>query len=176
MIISADIRLPFPRPLVYKTYRDNIVEIAPYLSHPNSIDLRSRREEGEKIYTVYEWHAEDEIPAIARAILSKEMLSWTEYNTWDSSNFTLDWRIKTHVFTESVRCGGKNCFFEKGEHTLIQTRGEFTIDPEQLKSVPFFLRNQIAHIFEDLIGKKIQPNLISMGEGVRRYLQLIINN
>jgi hypothetical protein len=33
------------------------------------------------------------------------------------------------------------------------------------------LAGQIARIVEEFLGSKIQPNLLQMGEGVRKYLQ-----
>jgi len=53
-----------------------------------------------------EWHGGGEIPVVARAVLSEAMLSWTDLATWNESEFTTEWHIKTHAFTEAVHCAG----------------------------------------------------------------------
>ncbi len=171
MNISTDTRIPFPRSLVYATYRDKLVELVPYMPNIRNIAVKSRRQEDGQIYAINEWHGGGEIPLAARAVLSEDMLSWKEYETWNESEFTLSWRIETKAFTEAVHCVGKNRFIEDGNTTIIENRGELTIDPKQLKGVPGFLRNQIAFVVEDFLGKKIAPNLLEMSQGVRQYLE-----
>ena len=107
----------------------------------------------------------------ARAILSDDMLSWTEYNTWKESEFILEWHIETHAFTEAVHCAGVNRFLEDNGATVIESRGKLSIDPKEIKGVPQFLSGQIASVVEDFLGSKIQPNLLQMSEGVKNYLQ-----
>ncbi|AUB44754.1 hypothetical protein COO91_10997 (plasmid) [Nostoc flagelliforme CCNUN1] len=171
MLICANSQIPFPRSLVYATYRDKLVELVPYMPNVRDIEVKSRSEVGSNIYTVNEWRGGSEIPAAARVLLSEDMLSWTEYNTWNQADLTVEWRIETHAFTEAVKCSGKNRFLQDGNSTVIESRGELVIDPKQIKGVPFFLRSKIAHLVEDLLGKNIQPNLVAMSAGVRQYLE-----
>ena len=47
----------------------------------------------------------------ADAFLGKikpEMLAWIDYAEWNQNEWTCEWRIETKMFTESVKCGGKN--------------------------------------------------------------------
>lgn len=171
MLICADTKIPFPRSLVYATYRDKLVELVPYMPNVRYITVKSRREADGKVDSVNEWHGGSEIPVAARAVLSEDMLSWTEYNTWNETEFTLEWRIETHAFTEAVKCSGTNRFLEDGNNTIIESRGELVIDPKQIKGVPFFLTGTIAHVVEDFLGKNIEPNLLAMSTGVMQYLE-----
>jgi len=171
MLISAQTSIPFSRSLVYSTYRDKLLELTPYMPNVRSITIKSSRQEGELVYYVNEWQGGGEIPVAARAILNEDLLSWTEYNTWNESDFTQDWHIKTHAFTEAVRCAGKNRFIEEGDKTRVETRGELVIDPKQIKGFPSFMIGGIAHVIEEFLGQKIAPNLLQMGEGVRHYLE-----
>jgi hypothetical protein len=175
MIISANTRINFPRSLVYATYRDKLKELVPYMSNVRDIQVTSRRQEGEKIYTINEWHGGGEIPSVARAFLSDSMLSWTEYNTWNAEELSVDWKIQTHAFTEAVKCGGKNIFLEDDQGTLIESRGELKIEPQNIQGVPFFLVGQVASVVEDFLSKKIEPNLSQMSEGVRLFLEKNLN-
>ncbi len=171
MIISADTCISFPRPLVYATYRDKLIELIPYMPNVRSIQVKSCRQEAGLVYYVNEWHGGGEIPAAARAILSEEILCWTEYNTWNEADFTEDWHIKTNAFTDAVRCVGKNRFINDGNSTKVEMRGELVIDPEKIKGFPSFLIKSIAHVVEEFLGSKIKPNLLQMGEGVSQYLK-----
>lgn len=171
MMISSRVHLPFPRSLVYTTYRDKLVEVVPYLPNVRQIQVKSRREEGGLIHLINEWHGGGEIPAMARAILSEAMLSWTDYATWNDYEFTTEWRIETHAFTEAVHCVGKNRFLEDGNGTLIESLGNLTINPKQISGLPSFLADKVGQTVEDFLMKKIEPNLLQVGEGVRHYLE-----
>ncbi|MBF2008887.1 MAG: hypothetical protein IGS49_26420 [Chlorogloeopsis fritschii C42_A2020_084] len=171
MLISADTRIPFPRSLVYATYRDKLVELIPYMPNVRSIQVKSRREEDGLVHSVNEWHGGGEIPLAARAVISEDMLSWTEYNTWNEDKFIVEWQIKTHAFTEAVHCAGKNRFLADGNSTIVESRGELIIDPKQIHGVPQFLLRSVVHLVQDFLGKKIEPNLFQMSEGVRQYLE-----
>jgi len=171
MLISADSRILFPRPLVYTTYRDKLVELLPYLPDVRRIEVKSRREEDGLIHFVNEWHGGGEIPVVARAVLSEAMLSWTDLATWNESEFTTEWHIKTHAFTEAVHCVGVNRFKEAGSGTVIETRGELAINTKQIKGIPQLLAATVGRTVEDFLSKKIGPNLLQVSEGVRHYLE-----
>lgn len=171
MLISADTHIPFARPLVYATYRDKLAELVPYLPNVRGIEIKSRLESGNLIHFVNEWHGGGEIPVVARAVLSDAMLSWTDLATWNESDFTAQWQIKTHAFTEAVHCAGVHHFKVVDNGTLIQTRGELVIDSKQIKGVPQILAGMVAQAVEDYLGKNIEPNMIQVGNSVRYYLE-----
>jgi hypothetical protein len=170
MLLSVDLQIPFPRDLVYATYRDCLTELLPYMPDVRAANIKSRRVDGADTYTVCEWQGGGEIPVAARAILNETMLSWTEYDHWNAAEFFLEWRIETHAFTEAVSCQGKNRFIEDGACTRVESRGELRIDPSKIQGVPSFLAGGIAGVVEDFLGKKIEPNLRQIGMGVSKYL------
>ncbi len=176
MLINAEMPIPFPRPLVYITYRDKLVELVPYIPNVRSVEVKSRREEKERVYCVNLWHGGGRIPLAVRTVLGEAMLSWTEYATWDESNFTLEWRIETHAFPLAVFCAGKNCFLDNNGTTIIKTKGELRIDPDKIDGLPQPLRGQIASTVENFLEKKIVPNLLQMSEGVHNYLKQTTTN
>ena len=171
MLISVDVRLSFSRDLVYLTYRDNLPLVVPFLHNVRGIEVKSRWEENGQIHLVNEWHGGGEIPAAARAVLSEAMLSWTDFATWNESEFDTDWRIETHAFTEAVHCTGKNRFLVDGEGTLIQSRGELIIATAQVHGVPSMLAGMVGGMVENYLSQKIAPNLQQTGEGVQHYLK-----
>ncbi|MEO0373044.1 MAG: hypothetical protein AAF329_00170 [Cyanobacteria bacterium P01_A01_bin.17] len=171
MNIECDTRIPFPRPLVFQTYRDQLLDLIPYLPNVRDIEIKSRRDVHGQLFCINHWHGGGEIPAIARSILSDEMLSWTEHNIWDSDAHTLVWRIETHAFTKAVSCGGENRFVEDGSYTVVENRGRLTIDPQQLEGIPDLIRGHVASVVENYLSQKIAPNLLEMSQGVQRYLE-----
>ncbi|NEQ24868.1 MAG: hypothetical protein F6K28_38385 [Microcoleus sp. SIO2G3] len=171
MIICANTYIPFPRPLVYATYRDKLVFLVPYLPNVRQIEIISRLEEGNIIHFVNEWHGGGEIPAVARAVLNEAMLSWTDIATWNEFEYTAEWYIKTHAFTEAVRCAGVHCFKEADNGTLIETRGELVIDTKHIKGIPQILAGTVGQTVEDFLSKNIRPNIIQVSDSVHRYLE-----
>lgn len=170
MLISADATLLFPRPMVYAAYRDDLTKLLAYLPNVRNIEVKSRKEEGTRVDLVNIWHGGGEIPAAARAVLSEAMLSWTDYATWKQDAWTCDWRTETHAFTEAVDCKGQNRFVEVEGGTRIEIRGELKIDAKKIKGVPGFLAGKVAGAVESFLAAKIQPNLVEVTEGLRKYL------
>lgn len=171
MEITADARIPFPRPLVFATYRDKLADLVEYLPNVRAIEVKSRKDEGPVVKLLNVWHGGGDIPAAARAFISESMLSWDDDATWNETDFTCDWRISTHAFTEAVRCVGKNRFLEDGAGTLLQIRGELVIDGKKLAGVPKLLAGTVSKAVEDLLSKKIPPNLLQTADGVRKFLE-----
>ncbi|KGF71634.1 hypothetical protein DO97_17010 [Neosynechococcus sphagnicola sy1] len=171
MRISADTYLPFPPSLVYATFRDRLVEVVAMMPNIERFKLVSRQQDDDRVSLICEWQGSGEIPAIARMVLSETMLLWTEFTTWDQSTLTTEWRIQTHAFPEAVICSGINRFLVDNGGTRIENRGELTIDPLHLKGIPSIFTGMVARTVEDLLGKRIGPNLLRMAEGVQRYLE-----
>jgi hypothetical protein len=171
MEIRADARLPFPRDAVFEAYRDELLNLLPYLPNVRGIEIKSRKEDGPVIEFVNLWRAGGEIPAAARAILSESMLSWTDYAKWDARTFRCDWRTETHSFTEAVRCIGQNSFLEDGPgKTMLEIRGSLDIDAKKIRGVPGFLAGKVGRTVEEFLLNKIQPNLIETAKGLDRFL------
>ncbi len=171
MLITAEMFIPFPRHAVYLTYRDQLVDLVPYLPNIRSVEVKLRRQDKEQVYTENCWHSGGGIPVALRAVLGETILSWTEYNTWHESSLTVEWRIETHAFTEAVFCAGKNEFLERDGGTMVKTQGELRIDPTKIKGLSPYLQRRIAGQVEKFLGKKIIPNLHQMSQGVQYYLE-----
>jgi hypothetical protein len=172
MEIHADAHIPFPRDVVFKAYRDDIPKLLAYLPNVRNIDVKSRKDDGERTETVLVWHGGGEIPSAFRAFLSEAMLAWTDYASWDAAALRCEWRSETHALTEAVNSRGNNVFLEDGPgKTIVQTRGVFEIDPKKIRGVPGFLASKIGKGVEEFLGGKIEPNLIETAKGVTQYLR-----
>lgn len=170
MLLSADSTLKFPRETVFTAYRDKLVELVEFLPNILRIEQTSREDEGAVTRIVNVWHGGGEVPAAARMVLSESMLGWTDYATWNADDFTCAWRIETRSFTEAVSCEGKNRFVVDGDATRLEIRGEIQIDASRIKGVPKLLGKSVSKTVEDYLVKRITPNLLSVSEGLARYL------
>lgn len=170
MELVADATLPYPRPIVFAAYRDDLTKLLEYLPNVRNIEVKSRKEDGSRVELVNLWHGGGEIPAAARAVLSESMLSWTDYASWNEDAWTCDWRTETHSFTEAVGCKGQNKFIEVDGGTRIEIRGNLKIDAKKIRGVPGFLAGKVAGAVESFLAAKIKPNLVEVTEGLRKYL------
>jgi hypothetical protein len=172
MEIRADARIPFPREIVFAAYRDEIVDLLPYLPNVRSIDVKSRKQEGNVIEFVNEWRGGGDIPAAVRAVLSEAVLAWTDYATWRGDAMCCYWRTETHAFTEAVTCKGSNRFVADGEgKTLLEIRGSLEIDAKKIRGVPSFLAGKVGRAVEEFLVGKIQSNLVETAKGLAKYLE-----
>ncbi|ANV85945.1 hypothetical protein AWQ21_15595 (plasmid) [Picosynechococcus sp. PCC 7003] len=171
--ISVDFQIPFPRSLVYATYRDELVELGLSLPNVKSLELKSHQKINQQVYLEIEWHGGGNIPNAARKLLSKSLFDWTEYDVWNNQTFTVDWHIRTHAYQEAISLSGQNRFLDQGDRTLVKNRGLLQVDLSAIHGVPSFTRNQMVSWIEKLLAKRIEPNLIQMGRNVESYLEQI---
>lgn len=171
MELSADAVIPFPRELVFRTYRDSLTDLLPYLPNVRGIEQKSRDDSGPTVKLLNVWHGGGEIPKAARAFLSDAMLSWNDHAEWDESAHTCSWRIETLAFTEAVSCSGKNTFVDDGNGgTRLEIRGTLTIDAKKVKGVPSLMAGKVGKMIENLLAEKIKPNLVEVSKGVEKFL------
>jgi hypothetical protein len=171
MELRADARIPFPCETVFAVYRDDIVKVVPYMTNVQSIEVRSRKDEGAVVEFVNEWHGGGEIPAAVRAVLSEAMLSWTDYASWNADKLTCDWRIATHALTEAVKCVGQNRFVDDGAGaTRLEIRGNFDVDASKV-GVPRLIAGPLARKVEEFMVSKIQSNLLETAKSLTKYLE-----
>ncbi|MCA9598003.1 MAG: SRPBCC family protein [Myxococcales bacterium] len=171
MELIADSTLPFPLERVFSVYRDQLVDLVEFLPNVRRIEIKEHEENGDIVRYVNEWHGGGEIPSAARVVLSESMLSWMDYATWNAKDHTCEWRIQTHSFKEAVSCAGKNRFVEVEGGTRLEIRGEILIDATKIKGVPRLLSKSVSKTVEDFLVKKITPNLLSVSQGLERYLE-----
>jgi len=171
MEIRCDATIPFPRPLVYSTYRDKLQDLLPYLPNIRGIEVKERKESDGIVKLINIWHGGGEIPSIARAFVSESMLSWTDHATWRANDFETDWRVEPHSFQEAVTSAGCNRYFEVGEGTKLEIRGDLTIDGKKIRGVPKLIAGKVGRTVEEFMVKLVRQNLLDVSKGVTRYLK-----
>ena len=171
MEIRCDAIIPFPRPLVFATYRDKLTNLLPFLPNIRNIETMERKEEPGIVHLVNVWHGGGEIPAVARAFVSASMLSWTDLATWREADMETDWKVQPHSFQDAVSSQGVNRYVETPEGARLEIRGDLTIDASKIKGVPRLLSARVGRAVEDFMVKLISQNLLDVSKGVTRYLK-----
>ena len=169
MKLHAESVLPFSREVVFRTYRDRLVELVPHLPNIRGIEVTSRRDEPPLVHLVNVWHGGGDIPQVARAFLSEKMLSWTDRATWDEAAWTCAWRMEAHSFREAVHAAGTNEFRAHGDGCRLVIDGDLDIDGRKLP-IPRFLAGTVGPAVEKFLAAMIRPNLTEVARGVERFL------
>ena len=170
MRIHADVVLPFDREIVFATYRDRLADLVPHLPNIQSIRVVSRVDRGDEVDFVNEWLGGGGIPKMVRGVVKESMLRWTDYATWNATDFTVDWRTDVHAFPGAVASSGKNRYVAEPGGTRIELRGDLTIDGTKVPAVPRLLAKTVAEAAEKMIVGSVQTNLVSIARGVERLL------
>jgi hypothetical protein len=171
MQINASSVIHHPRARVYKAYRDELPQIAPYMPNIKEIVVKARdeRPNGVKLHNV--WVGKGEIPRVAQGIIKPEMVAWDDFADWDDVAWACAWQIKTRVFTEKVKCGGTNRFTEEGPNaTRVHLQGNLDLDLRDIPGVPRVLAGTITPQIEKFIVALIRPNLEQVNQSLERYL------
>lgn len=172
MKLEADARIAFPRQTVYAAYRDRLPEMVPFLPDIRAIRVESRDEypDAGRVELVNVWEASADIPKILSPFVKPDMLAWVDRATWEAATWSCDWRIEPRVFTQNVQCWGRNTYREDGEGTVLEIRGQLEVDPSGIPGVPKMLAGKVAPSVEKFVVNLIRPNLISVAEGLERFL------
>lgn len=170
MEIVADAVLAYPRPRVFATYRDGLVDLAPFLPNIRSIEQIQRTEKPGEVHVVNEWKGGGDIPAVARSVISESMLRWTDHATWVEADFHVDWRTDIHAFPGAVRCEGKNRYVEIPGGTRLEIRGHFTVDASKVPGVPKLFAKTVGSAVEKFMVAQIARNTTETVRGLEKLL------
>jgi hypothetical protein len=171
MRLDTSVEIPFSRQRVFETYRDKLPDLVPYLPNVRSIEVRSREDNGAVTKLVNYWKGGGEIPAVARSVLSENLLAWEDYATWDAAGFVCDWYQKVTAFKDAFSSKGKNVFLELGPtRTRLNITGAIDIDSGKIPGVPRLLGKAVGPAIEAFLVAAIKPNLVAVSKGVERYL------
>ena len=172
MEIRSNDVVPYPVDDVLHTFRDRMPEITEFIRNVDRIVVEKREELGKgKVHLINHWYAVGEIPAVARAVVKPDMLSWRDDATWDEAERTATWKLETFFFRESVRCFGTTRFVPKGDSaTEVRIEANLEIRLGELPMVPALLRKKVGAEIERFIASLIGPNLKNATIGVQKFL------
>jgi hypothetical protein len=174
--LEADSRISFPRELVFRTYRDRLPELVPHLPNVKAITVQKREDApgGQAGVTklLNLWEAKGDIPKPAQTVIKPEMLAWLDHATWNQNDWTVEWRVETRMFTDAIKCSGKNRYVELDANSVrLEIRGDLSVDLKSVPGVPRLLAGTIAPIVEKFVIALLTPNLVSVAKGLEAFLR-----
>jgi hypothetical protein len=164
--------IPHPRPLVFATHRDKVVEMVPYLPNVKSVVIEKNDVDGPVTNQLYRWIGEShDVPRLLRPLIKTEFLSWLDKSIWYQDEWRCEWELELSVLPNAISARGYNIFLEDGDDTIVQMNGQFTIHPERITGVPTFVARRIAPAVEKFIVSLLEPNMRESNKAVFQYIQ-----
>ncbi len=175
MKIESDARIAFPREIAFRGYRDELHKLVPYLPNVKSIEVKESEDAPGGVATrtrkLNLWRAKAEVPAAAQRIIKPDMLAWDDHALWDEADWSCEWRVAPHFFGDRIKCSGKNRYLVDGQHTILQIRGELTVEAQGLPGVPRLVAGPVASAIERFVVALLTPNLVAVSKGLEAYLR-----
>jgi hypothetical protein len=170
---DADSVVPFPRDVVFRAYRDELHRALPYMPNVRSIEVRSEQELEPGVRKFMKvWTAGGDIPAPLRGFLPEGVLRWDDDAVWSETTWTSEWDIRTHLFTEAVRCSGRTLIIEIGaDRTRVEMHGELQLDYKKIANLPELVAMPLVRTTETYLTRQITANLASTADAITRYLR-----
>lgn len=162
----------YDRDTVYETFRDNLVDLLPYLPTVQNIERTDyERVDDDSVKIVNIWYAADEeIPALAQKFISPEMMQWTDTAQWNDDEFAVEWDMEVGFLSDAISCGGKTTYKKNGDKTDVHILGELRVDAKQIPGVPRLIAGKVGTAIEKFVVKMITPNMKEANRGVEKYL------
>lgn len=160
--------------IVWNIIRDQLPELATYISDVDEIEVKNRSETPcGKVMIENLWKANIKIPSILKSIIKPKALCWTDKAEWNQDKLLCNWQIQPHFFKERISCSGSTLYSPAmgGRGTKICFTGNLDISSQNLKGVPKKLEGKISDIAESLVSSIIPTNFRKMTEAI----QLMIN-
>lgn len=154
---------------VYKLVRDKLPEIAEYLPNIRKIETIERSDDGK---IVNHWYAKAELPAMVKSFVSDELLAWKDIAQWDDAKNTVDYKLESFFANDLFVARGHNTFVAKNDNqTELTLSCEVEFDASKIPGVPTFMSRKVMPSVEKILTTMLEPNLTSLGEGIRGYLE-----
>lgn len=155
------IMVKYPKEVVWKTMRDRLPEMTPYLDDVAAITQEHRKEQADgSLKLINIWKADIKIPSMLQSVIDPSTLSWTDRAEWFEQESRCRWTIEPHFFTDCIRCAGTTHFEPAigGRGTRITFEGEMEIVTKKIPGVPAFMEATAAKAIESFVTSLIPKN------------------
>jgi len=167
--IEKKINLAAPVFEVWKTYRDELMDIGKTMPAVESIETLNRKEKGEIVYLENKWIISGNIPKAIRNVIPKNLLTYKDIAVWDQSKMTCFFEEEPFDGSGIYYCKGQNIFKEKEKGTVLTIQLELTIYPDKIPGIPSFLIRPIVSNIEKFVSKEVAKNLEATAKLVVEY-------
>jgi hypothetical protein len=121
-----------PQPVVWRTIRDRLSELVPYMEDVAAVTTKSREEAPPgTVRLVNHWTAKAPLPAALAPVIREDMLSWIDYAEWHDASGECSWRIEPRFQVDRIRCSGIARYADAmaGRGTRVTFEGNLEIVP-----------------------------------------------
>jgi hypothetical protein len=163
-----------PKTPVWKTMRDRLPEMVPYLDNVASI-TQVQRQPGKagSVQLVNLWKADVKIPAAIQSIIDVPNLSWLDRAEWLESRSECRWSIEPQFLPGSIRCAGSTHFEPAlgGGGTRITFEGELEVSADRISGLPGFAQTAASHVMEALVISLVPKNFRKITDAISILLE-----
>ncbi len=165
--------LTHPAAQVFEALRDKTPDLVEFLPNIEHVEVLSREENPPVVHLYNKWQgSQEDVPAIVRPFIKKELLCWYDRAGWDEKQLKCDWEIESVIGRKFFSCRGATTIKPASENSCVfSLEGELCVDPNHLPGVPKFLARKLQQPLERFIVKAISPNLTSIAQAVQKYLE-----
>ena len=161
-----------PADKVFALVRDKLPDLARHLPSVAKIEKISSEElspDNQKV--ISHWYANVELPGLVKKFLSDKLLSWKDTAIWNGKDREVSYELQSFVVNDLFEAKGRNFFVDGGNQTTqLKVTCEINIYPEKIPGIPKLLMKKVKPLIEKVIEKMLQPNLTSLGKGLKSYL------
>jgi len=95
------------RALVWDALCERTCELAPFLEHIESAELKSRTTDREGLVRcAHLWRARANVPAILAHHIDAGLMEWTTHTEWREHEYASRWEVRPRSLKGAVLCGG----------------------------------------------------------------------
>lgn len=171
MKIESESLVHHPLERVYRTYRDELPQLAPMIPDIREIVVLEREELPDGLRLLNRWVSDREPPRAVAGLTRPEWFQWEDHARWYDAEHYVAWRLVIPAFPERVRCAGTNRFVADGpDRTRVILSGDLSIDLKNFPGVPSLLAGRVGPHVERFIVDLVTPNLTRVNQSLERYL------
>ena len=157
----------------YKTVRDELRELAPYIGNVQKIErVEYTKKSRNLINIVNHWYGYADIPSILKPIAKPEYLQWEDVSEWLDDKLRANFRMKSFHGKNLFDLVGSMWFMPEGKkETRLKIAVELDIHYENLPGVPRLLAGRIEKYIKDIVTAKATPNINRLAWALNTYTQ-----
>ena len=150
-----------PKTVVWKSIRDHLLQLTPYLDDVASITEESRLclPQG-TVQITNRWQADTTLPTVLQPFIDSQQLGWTDHAQWFEDRSLCIWRIEPHFLSNAIQCHGETRYEPAmgGRGARITFEGEIHLETPGFPGMPSFMEATAAKTLETLITTLIPQN------------------
>ena len=167
--VEKKINLAAPRSKVWKTYRDELVNIGQSMPAVESIEVLNRTEKDNIVKLENRWNISGNIPKTIKNIIPKNLLTYKDIALWDQTKMICFFEEEPSDGSGIYNCKGQNIFEEDNTGTILTIKLELTIYPDKIPGIPTFLISPLISNIEKFVSKEVAKNLEATAKLVVEY-------